>query len=260
MQVLGLRRSGLARDVVVDHAGLQRARPIQGDQRNDLAEGSRLQLHDEIGHARGFDLEYALGVALAEQVVGLRIVDRDRVDVEGLEAGLLADHPLRIRHQGQRLQSQEVELDEADLLDAAHVVLRHHVAGLRVLVERDHLDQGLRSDHDAGRVLGGVAREPLEVAGGVEQALDLGIHVHQCPQLRRLRDRVVELDAQHVGDQLRDPVDVTEGHPEHASDVPDRGFGLKRSESHDLRDLHSVVAPVEVVAVRDLGPSYLSAT
>ena len=110
----------------------------------------------------------------------------------------------------------------------------------------------------------------------VDQALpDLPVGIHQRAQLGGLRDASCELDAEHLGNQLRDPVDIAEGHAEHAADVPDRRLGLERSEGHDLRDLHRVVLPVEgrvlasgdppprshvtVVLVRDVADHLLAA-
>ena len=179
MEVLELRDPVLSRDVVVDHARLERTRSIERDQGDDLPERAGLELQHEVGHARRFDLEHALRVAPTEQVVGDLIVHRDGVYVERLEALLLADHALRVRHQREGLEPEEVELDEADLLDVDHVVLGHHVTGLRVLVERDHVDQRLRPDHDAGGVLRGVTGEPFEALRRIDQTLHLGVGVHQ---------------------------------------------------------------------------------
>ena len=150
------------------------------------------------------------------------------------------------------LQAQEVELDQPDLLDAAHVVLRHDVARLRVAVQRHQLDQRAVADHDARRVRRGVARQALELARRLEEPLHLPVRLDARAQLGRLRERLLELDAERLGHQLRDPVDVAEGHAEHAPDVADRRLRLQRPEGHDLRDAHLLGFGVAV-------PSYFSA-
>ena len=152
MQGLHGHTAALAVDVVVYHAGLQRPRTIKGDQRNDFFECARLQLDDQFRHARGLDLEHPFGVAGAEHVVGFLVVERDGIDIEVFEARLALDHLLRVGHQGQGFEAEEVKFDQADFFDAAHVVLGHHDAGFLVLVERNHLDQGRIADHDPGRV------------------------------------------------------------------------------------------------------------
>ena len=63
--------------------------------------------------------------------------------------------------QRQRLQAEEVELDEADRLDVGARVLRHDRAVL-VDEERQVLDQRPVGDDDAGGVLGGVAQQAFE--------------------------------------------------------------------------------------------------
>ena len=93
---------------------------------------------------------------------------------------------------------EEVELDQADLLDAAHVELRDDVAGARVAVERHRLDQRARADHDAGRVRGRVARQALEALRRLEQLLHLAVGLDARAQLGRLLHRLLERDAERL--------------------------------------------------------------
>jgi hypothetical protein len=158
---------------------------VERYQRNQLREGPRLELPHELGHARGLDLEHALGVAPAQQVVGGLIVQGHGLDREVREAAF-AYAALGIADDRQRLEPEEVELDQSHLLDAAHVPLGHHVARLGIAVERHQVDQGLVADHQARRVGGGVARQPLEPARRLHQPGDLAVGIDPGAQIRAL--------------------------------------------------------------------------
>ncbi len=80
--VLDLGLALLARDEVVHHPALERAGPIERVQRDQVVEPLRLGLAQQLAHARALELEHAVGLAVAEQLVGLGVVERDRVDVE----------------------------------------------------------------------------------------------------------------------------------------------------------------------------------
>ncbi len=59
----------LAVDEVVDHARLQRTRPEQRDQRDDVLERVRLQALDQVFHAARFELEHGRRLAALQQRV-----------------------------------------------------------------------------------------------------------------------------------------------------------------------------------------------
>ena len=88
---------------------------------------------------RALELEDAVGLAVAEQLVGLRVVERDRVDVEVDALGAL-DLVERVADQRQRAQPEEVHLQEADALDLLHRPLRDDFV-LLALVERHELGE-----------------------------------------------------------------------------------------------------------------------
>ena len=64
---------------------------------------------------------------------------------------------------GERLQAEEVELDEARLLDVVLVVLGDETLAVRAEA-RDVIPERALADDDAGGVHAGVAREALELA------------------------------------------------------------------------------------------------
>ena len=81
MQIVG-RRAGamLARDELVGH--LHRPGSKQSNNSRQVVEPIGLQALDEIAHAERLELEHGRRAALAQQLVGLRVVDGNRIDVQ----------------------------------------------------------------------------------------------------------------------------------------------------------------------------------
>ena len=84
VRVRRLLAAVLAVDVVVDHAAVERAGAVQGEQaiRSRMLSGF-IRFSSSRMPSR-FELEHALGVAALEQLVGLRVVERqlEQVDVD----------------------------------------------------------------------------------------------------------------------------------------------------------------------------------
>ena len=97
-----------------------------------------------------FKLEDAAGEALGEDLVGLRVVERKIFD-DQLDAAVLLDELQGVLDDGERGQAEEVHLEKAELLEAAHVVLGDDFVFVR-LVKRDEFFQRRRRDDDTGRV------------------------------------------------------------------------------------------------------------
>ena len=77
-------------------------------------------------------------------------------------------------------EAEEVELHEADLLDALHVELRHDLV-LGGLEERHVFGERLLGDDDAGGVLGRVAHLALEVQGDLHELRHARVLLRQLP-------------------------------------------------------------------------------
>ncbi len=135
--------------------------------RRDVLDGTDLELAAQIAHAAGFQLEHAQRVRLVQQVVGLRVVERQVVDGH-LDAVRPLHHLAGVADDRQRLQAEEIHLQQAEVADRAHRVLRDDGAVL-VLLERQQIHQRLIADDHAGRVDRGVAREVFENERGVDQ-------------------------------------------------------------------------------------------
>ena len=171
----------------VDEVGdeVHGAGTVEGHHGDDVFQPLRLEVFQGLSHSRGFQLEHAEGPALRQELVGLGVIEGDGVEVHGHPLGL-PYQPGGVGEDRQGAEAEEVHLEEADLLDGPHGVAGDHLGPLRVLVERDVLDQRLVGDHDAGGVLGRVAGEPLQRFGGVPQLCELRAAPDRFRQLRRL--------------------------------------------------------------------------
>ena len=76
-------------DVLVDHPAVERARPVEGEDGDQVGEAVGLHLDQEVADARAVELEQALGLAPLEEGVGRLVVERELVQVER-EVGVAA--------------------------------------------------------------------------------------------------------------------------------------------------------------------------
>ncbi len=83
MLVLGLLPAMLPVDVGIDHAAVQRAGPVQGEDGDEVLEAVGLHLDQQVADARAIELEDAQGLAALEQFVGWFVVQRQGIQVEG---------------------------------------------------------------------------------------------------------------------------------------------------------------------------------
>ncbi len=151
----------------------------------------------------------------------------------------------------QGLEAQEVELDQARLLDVVLVVLGDERAALLVLEDRHVIPERTLADDDARGVLARVARQPLELAGLVEQLLDARIAVVHRLELRLDLERLadgVRLGRRLARDEVGDLLRLDRRDADAAGHVLDDALALELREGRDLP--HAVLA-VLVLHVRD---------
>ncbi len=139
-------------------------------------------------HPARLELEQPRRLAAREQLVHRRVVERDPVDVRA-GARVRLDRVESVRDHGQRLQSEEVHLEEADLLEVPHGELRRDFV-VRPAIERRELDDRPRGDHDAGGVRGRVPDEPLEPGRHLDQLANGRVGVVRLLERRNLRQRL----------------------------------------------------------------------
>ena len=161
-----------------------------------------------------------------------------------------ADQFDRAIEHGERLQAEEVELHQPGLLDIFHVELCDRHVRARIAIHRHQFRQRPVADDDARRMRRGMAVEPFELLGHVEQRLDRRLARRLLGKARLAFDRLAE--RHRIGRVLRhhlaEPIDLSVGHLQHAADVAQHRARLQRSEGDDLRDL---VAAVFLLHVAD---------
>ncbi len=102
---------------------------------------------------------------------------------------------------GERGQSQEIHLQQADVLEALHVVLRRDFIPVG-LVQRDDIGERLGRNHDAGGVRRSVPREAFEALGDFHHVRVARVAFNLALQLRRLLQRFIQRDVELI----REPV------------------------------------------------------
>ena len=153
----------------------------------------------------------------------------------------------RVLDHGQGLQAEEVELHQPRRFHPFHVELGRRHVGPRVAVKRHQLVQRAVADHHPRGMGGGVAQQPLDLLGIVQQAGD-HLFLRGLAQARLVGQRLGDADRLHPFDRdhLRQPVDLPVGHLQHAAHVAHGGLGQKRAEGDDLPHLVAAIAVLHV--------------
>ena len=241
MQVVNRTGVVFALDIAGD--GIHRAGAIERNGGDDIFEILRLHVGEKAAHAAGFELEHAVRLALGDHIVHGLIVQRD---ILGLHIHARVAHEVeRVADDGQRAQTEEIHLEQAELLDGAHRELGGD--DLVVALERHIIGDGLVGDEHARRMGGGMAGKTLERAAGVDQPLDARILLIVLFQLRRDFQRARQRHVQLKGNRLGDRVHLGIRIAQHAADVAHDGAGAHRSEGDDLADMIRAVAAGDVV-------------
>ena len=231
----------VGRDVV------HRARAVERHHGDDVLEAVGLQPLQALAHARAFELEHARRIGLGQQLVALRVIERQRLQVD-LDAAPALDELQRFLQHGQRLQAEEVELDEARRLDQLPVVLRDRKVGLRIAIERHQLIERPIADHHAGRVRRGVPVEALQLLRDLQQPRHHRLRVARFLQLGLAVDGLAQRDrvGRIVRHQLAELVHLAVGHLQHAADVAQHRARLQLAVRDDLRDAIVAVLSLHV--------------
>ena len=137
MDVVGPLDAVLARAIGRDVR--HRARPVERDQRDDVLEAVGPHVEQGPPHALAFQLEDADRLGPRQLLEGLLVIERDRGEIDFNPA--LTHEPHRSVEHRERGEAEEVEFDEAGLLDPFHVELGHRHVGLRIAVERHELGE-----------------------------------------------------------------------------------------------------------------------
>ncbi|CAB4835646.1 unannotated protein [freshwater metagenome] len=260
VQVGDLLATVLAVGVVVVHVRGHGTRAIQGDERGHVLEAIGPHRTDERAHRWRLELEHADGVATTQQLVGLGIVERHVVDVDIDAAGGLDEHE-RVGDDIEVAQPEEVHLEQTELFDTVHLVLRDDgcvldvAAGLGFALDRQVLGERILGDHHRGSVYAVLAAQSFETARDVDDLVGIGVVRVHVANLRGHLEAVLELRIEletcrewcvSTHDQrrhgLRDLVADDVRIAEHARRVAHRGPRFDLAEGHDLGDVVAAVA------------------
>ena len=138
----------LALDEVVDHG--HRAGAVERVQRGQVFEAVGLVAAQNVAHAGRFELEHAAGEALAEDLVGRRVVER-QIFLDDLHAVALLDHLERVVDEREGGEPEEIHLEKRQLVKTVHVVLGDDFLVVGA-VERNDVAQRFGRDHHARRM------------------------------------------------------------------------------------------------------------
>ncbi len=260
MQVAGLLPPVLDVDVLIDHAAVERAGPVESAGRDDVGEAVGLHLDQQVADARAIELEDALRVAPLEKLEGRLVVERKVMQVERCVAWRSFDEPDGLGQGRQVSQPEEVHLQEAGLLDVPHLPLGADDLLLLVLVRQtlqgDKVAERPVGDHDPRGVRADVPRGPFEPLCEVEKLVDLGVFVGHPLQRGLFLQRLLDRDVQPGRDQLVDLINPCQRDVQRPADVLDRGLGCHRAEGADLRHVGFAVLLADVLD--DLVPPLLA--
>src|SRR4029077_1968742 len=103
-------------------------------------------------------------------------------------------------------------------------------------LQGDMLGKRTIGDDDSGRVRAGVAIGPLELAGNLDQLVNLGIAIVFDAQVRAHLEGFFQGDAEGLRNHLGDLVNASQGNVEDPANVSDVGTGGHGSERADLGD------------------------
>ncbi len=249
VQVVDFRLVGrmLARDEIVDHARLQGTRTEQGHQRDKIAELVGPQSLDEVTHAARLELEHGRSLSALQQPECLGVIHRHATDVEQCVRVGRVDDAFRPIDDRERLQSEEVELDQADRLDIVLVELRDQAAAAVFAVERRKIGEMIGRNHDAAGMLACVPDQALQRLRQIDDGGDLFVVAVHARQLFRLLQCLVEGHPDFEGHQLGDAIDKAIRLPENAAGIADHRPRRHGAERNDLRDAIAAIACGHVI-------------
>ncbi len=214
-------------------------------------DGGGLELLEVAGHARAVQLEGSFGLAACEHGEGFGVINGNVFNIDPDVAR--ETHPLnRVREDGEVLDAEEVELEQAGVLNRMHVVLRDALVGvLGVELDRGPLHEGSRRDNDTCRMHTSVTDTALDTLCKIDDLPHIVVLVIELLQFRLELERMLNGHRESLGperDELRDAIAGPVRVPERAGDVAD---GCARHECPEGADLRDFVLPVFLAGIRD---------
>ena len=233
-------------DVVVDHSAFERARTVEREDGDNVAEVVRSHIHQKFANTGAFELENALRFAAAEERVSFGIVERKRIRVDRFSGRFLNDAH-RVGENREVAQAEEVHFQEPGFFDFRALPLRNEFVFSGQLLHRNEVGQRALSDDDAASVRSGAPRQAFRLLRVVDEFANLGVFFVKFDEFGTLVERLFDRHFRRVRNELCNGVDVGQGQAERASDVANRHFRRHRAENAELRDLFRPVVFLNVV-------------
>ena len=231
MVVLDCVRLQLALYVVVDK--LHRTWAIERTDGDDVLDAADIKSLAAICNAAAFHLEDAKCFASVVDVEGGPVVAGNEVDVKIRH--LCVDESHGFLHDRQRAQAEEVHLQHSQVGERAHGVLGDNLVFLAP-AKWDELIERTVADDDASGVDAGIAAQAFEQRGVVPELSHRGLILDGCLKFGIFLARLLEIDAQFVGNHLCHAVTVRVAPTQHTGDIADHTLRAQRAEGDDLRD------------------------
>src|SRR5829696_2924435 len=234
MQIIGLFIAAFARHEA--RYIVHRSRPIQRNDGNNILDAVGVHLAQHVAHSGAFQLEHADRIAMTEHFISSKVIEGHAPNVEARHA--ISDQCLSLFDNCQSFEPEEVELDQARLLDPFHIELSYCKARPGIAIERDKFFEWPVAYHHTSCVGGGVTIQTLELHADFEHCPNSGVLVALFLQTRLAvygllqRHRVCGI----VGNELAQTINLAIRHLQHATDVATDGPRLQLSESYDLRN------------------------
>ena len=223
--------------------GLHRPRPVKGNHGDQVFQRDGPQTYKHLAHPGGFELEHPVGLPRSQHSKRILVVGGDFFDVK--IRGVPPDHFAGVVNDGQIAKAQKIHLEEAQLLQGDHGILADD--GVVVLGQGDVVHHRFLGDYHAGGVRGGVPRHPFQLAGGVDELVNLGVVFIAGPQLRGHAQRPVDGHFQFHGHELRHPVHCGVGDSQGPAHVPYSRPGGQGPEGDNLSHMVRAVLTYHVI-------------
>ena len=164
-----------------------------------------------------------------------------------LDSFVRADHRDRLFQRGQHPESEQIDLDDAEVGAVVLVPLNHHAAGHRGRLERDDLIERLRGDHHAAAMLPEMARHALNLAHEIDQHHDSRRFRIDAAALEQRHEIVVMVaELVHLV-ELGEPVNLFGRKAQRLADFAHRAFRAIGDHVRGHRGAAFAVAAIDVL-------------
>ena len=175
-----------------------------------------------------------------QQFEGLRVIHRDRGNVETEVRVLRVHRPDRPIDDCERFQTEEIELHEPGGLYVVLVELRNEVGPAFFAIERCEVREFGRRYHHAAGVLAGVSDQSFQCTGQIDNRRDFLVFLVHAREFFIVLKRLVEGHAHFEGHLLGNSIDESIRMAEHSANVANDGLCRHRAVRDDLR--HTITA------------------